>query len=101
MDLDDLVKAPLRVACRDHVAGVGAQESFGGELTDGLQQPEAPTVRTGLGDEHRPLDQIRQQVIDLVRLQVVSGSNARGRRKVEWSGEYRKSLKYHLLRWRQ
>jgi len=97
VDVGDLVEAPLRVAPGDQVAGAVILEMLGCELAHGLQQSETPAERAGLDDEHRPLDQVPQQVIDPgdVGLRIVG--NAPGRRDVKGPGEDGEPLEEHLL----
>ena len=66
MDVGDLVEAPLRMARRDHVGGAGLREVLGAELAHRFEQPEATAERAGLDDQHRPVDQVAEKVVDVV-----------------------------------
>ena len=62
---DHLVEAPPRVARRDHVGVAVVGELLGGELAHRLEQPEPATERAGLDDQHRPVDQVTEQIVDV------------------------------------
>ena len=53
-----------RAARRSGRQSSSVGELLGGELPDRLQQPETPTEPAGIDEQHRPLDQLPQQVID-------------------------------------
>lgn len=65
MDVGDLAEAPVRVPVSYHPGRGAVSELLGGELPDGLEHPETSAERGGLDREHRPLDQILQQVVDI------------------------------------
>ena len=96
-------QAPPRVPPGDQDGVVVGRELLGGELPDGLQQPETPTEPAGLDDEHRPLDQLRQQVIDSGEVRRRSAPVAARRRQrcrgrdVEGPGEDRQPMEEELL----
>ena len=81
-------------ACRSAIWSVesASSELLGGELADGFQQPETPTERAGFDGEHRPLDQILQQAIDVGAVEVLVGDHAAGVGDVERPGEDRQPL---------
>ena len=64
VNVGHLLQAPLRVPPGDQDRVVVGRELFGGELADGLQQPETPTGAVGVDEEHGPIDQVSQQVVD-------------------------------------
>ena len=59
----DLTPAPVRVTPGDGLDVAVPGEMLGGELAHGLQEPETPAERAGLDDDHRPLDEVAQQII--------------------------------------
>ncbi|SFT86963.1 hypothetical protein SAMN05660657_03608 [Geodermatophilus amargosae] len=65
MDLGDLAEAPLRVPFGNRVGRGVPCELLGGELADGLQQAKRSAERAGRDGEHRPLDEVLQQVVDV------------------------------------
>ena len=101
--LRHLMQAPPGVPPGDQDGVVVGRELLGGELPDGLQQPETPTEPAGLDEQHRPLDQLPQQVVDSgeVRSATVPvgrvGGNAAGGRDVERPGEDRQPPEEDLL----
>ena len=81
----------------DRVGGGVASELLGGELADGLQQPEASAEPVGFDGDHRSLDEVLQQVVDVSRVQLVVTGHVFGGGEVEWAGEDREPLEECLL----
>ena len=71
------------MAFGDNAVESVAAQLLGGELAHGLQQPEPPAGRAEGDVEHRPLDQRRQAVVDLVRGEAGSSGDGFGGGDVE------------------
>ena len=102
----DLVEAPLRMARRDHVGGAGLREVLGSELAHRFEEPEAPAERAGLDDQHRPVDQVTEEVVDVdmvetLQIQIRVGHDRCCGEAIERTGEDRQTSEHGLLRWRQ
>ena len=97
VDVSDLLEAPLRVPLGNQVGGAGFRELLGSELAHGFQQPEEPAERTGHDGEHRLLDQVLQQVVDVDAVEVFAGGHAASALEVERAGEHRQPLEQRLL----
>ena len=94
------------MARRDDVGGAGLREVLGPELADGFEKPEARTEGAGLDDQHRPVDQVAEEVVDVDTVQTSTvqigiGDDGRGGDAIERTGEDRETPEHRLLRWRQ
>ena len=67
----------------DVARGALLGESRGGELPERLQQPEAATGGSVDGGDHRPLDEVTEQPVDIDRVEPVIGADRLGGREVE------------------
>jgi hypothetical protein len=73
----------------------------GGELAQGLQEPEPPAERARVDRDHRPLHQVAEQAVDVDGVETVVGRHRLGRGEVEWAGEHRQPLEQQLLAGRE
>ena len=98
----DLAEAPLRMARRDHVGGAGLREVLGSELAHRFEEPEATAERAGLDDQHRPVDQVTEEVVDVdmvetLRIQIRIGHDRCCGEAIERTGEDRQTSEHRLV----
>jgi hypothetical protein len=94
------------MARRDHVGAAGLRQVLSSELAHRFEETEAPTEGAGLDNQHRPVDQVTEKVVDIDeikahKIQIGIGDDRRGRDPIERTGEDRQTPEHRLLRWRQ
>ena len=87
------------MARRQYVGVAVLGELLGGELAHGLEQPEPESERPGFDDQHRPVGEVTEQIVDVDGIGV--HGDRFGRATIERAGEDRQDPEHRLLRRRQ